>query len=363
MTLQKDTEKLDRLICKLLDQTITKDEHEKLESFLLESHANRLRYLELARCESMLHWEPSTMDLSDEISANSSKIVHFPVFAWCSSIAATLLALAGGWWAFIHEKMPETPLASHPVSSANHSSFNTNFSSVIEMDGARERKSIAPEGELVMVPSLREQTDAEALFGIDILESGNRFAEGGTYEFHGDLQRWNRISFLSRAAENGVLPASGSSMIGLDKMTVDVESQTAESSEMVQVVDVRKVLQLNPGEKASVSASVKFNQSFGDTQEGAEFGLTLHAFGSAQSGEEKKPLLRVEKSLMGDRDPRSWNQLTSEFDLPSGAEFVVVSLSAKKMGPDSLLANTSNYYCDDVVFSLTLGEKSTFGPI
>ena len=146
-------------------------------------------------------------------------------------------------------------------------------------------------------------------------------------------------------------------------MTVDVESQTAESSEMVQVVDVRKVLRLNPGEKASVSASVKFNQSFGDTQEGAEFGLTLHAFGSAEPGEAKKPLLRVEKSLMGDRDPRSWSQFTSEFDLPNGAEFVVVSLSAKKMGPDSLLANTSNYYCDDVVFSLTLGEKTTFGPI
>ena len=35
---------------------------------------------------------------------------------------------------------------------------------------------------------------------------------------------------------------------------------------------------------------------------------------------------------MGDRDPRSWNQLTSEFDLLSGAEFVVVSLM-RKDGP------------------------------
>ena len=47
----------------------------------------------------------------------------------------------------------------------------------------------------------------------------------------------------------------------------------------------------------------------------------------------------------------------------ANADYIVVSLSAKKYGPDSLLANTSSYYSDDLELSLLLGDQSVIGPI
>ena len=363
MNAQPSTDDLDLLICKLLDQTITPKEHNQLSKWLETSRSNRLRYLEIVRCESLLHWEPGEVDLPEELPVDSPKLIPFPVFTWVGSVAACLLALAGGWWAFIAEQVPDSLWASQTLLSPEHSSSHALPS--VHKDTLNPGKDLrsSSSGESKIVSVRQEQGDTQLREGIEILRSGNRFASGGTFEFLGDLQRWNRVPYLSRGAENGVLPATGANMIGLEKMNIDVESQIAQSSETVQVVDVRKVLRLNPGEKASVSASVKFNQSFGETQEGAEFGLTLQAYGPQEVGEGEKPLLRVEKNLFGDRDPNSWHQLTSELELPNGAEYVVVSLSAKKLGPDALLANTSSYYCDDLEFSLTLGDHSIVGPI
>ena len=66
--------------------------------------------------------------------------------------------------------------------------------------------------------------------------------------------------------------------MGFEKMAVGVESQTAEIEETVQVLDVRQAIKKSTNEKAKIYAAVKFNQSFGDSQEGAEFGITLQAF-------------------------------------------------------------------------------------
>ncbi|WP_407679730.1 hypothetical protein, partial [Candidatus Chordibacter forsetii] len=77
----------------------------------------------------------------------------------------------------------------------------------------------------------------------------------------------------------------------------------------------------------------------------------------------EQSLARVEKNLPSDRDPSTWNELSSEFEIPANADYIVVSLSAKKYGPDSLLANTSSYYSDDLELSLLLGDQSVIGPI
>ena len=68
---------------------------------------------------------------------------------------------------------------------------------------------------------------------------------------------------LSVPAQKGILPASGSSMLALSPMMVDMEAQTAEVIETIQVLDVRKMLQPYKNQSGStlLSASVKFNQT------------------------------------------------------------------------------------------------------
>ena len=60
----------------------------------------------------------------------------------------------------------------------------------------------------------------------------------GVTEYFGSLRRWNRVHALLTPAESGILPASGSTMIGFEKMMVDVETQKAEIEETIQVLDV-----------------------------------------------------------------------------------------------------------------------------
>ena len=176
------------------------------------------------------------------------------------------------------------------------------------------------------------------------------------------LRRWNRVHALLTPAENGILPASGSTMIGFEKMMVDVETQKAEIEETIQVLDVREAIKSAEGDNARIYAAVKFNQSFGETQEGAEFGITLQAF-KKDTDSSSHELVRTDESLSSDRDPNTWNLISSEMIIPNDAQFVVVSLTARKFGPDAILANTSSYYADDLELFLSFDNKTTIGPI
>ena len=62
--------------------------------------------------------------------------------------------------------------------------------------------------------------------------------------------------------------------------------------------------------------------------------------------------------LSSDRDPNTWNLISSEMIIPNDAQFVVVSLTARKSGPDSILANTSSYYADDLELFLSFDNKA-----
>ncbi|MEL0099412.1 MAG: hypothetical protein VW907_07655, partial [Opitutae bacterium] len=94
----------------------------------------------------------------------------------------------------------------------------------------------------------------------------------------------------------------------------------------------------------------------------AEFGITLQAFKKEEMLSPQE-LVRSDQTLSADRDPSTWNELSSELEIPHDAEYVVVSLTARKFGADSLLANTSSYYADDLEIYLTFDQKSTIGPI
>ena len=116
-----------------------------------------------------------------------------------------------------------------------------------------------------------------------------------------------------------------------EKMLVDVESQKAEIEETIQVLDVREAIKGVSGDSARIFAAVKFNQSFGESQEGAEFGITLQAF-KKDADSSSHELVRSDEKLSSDRDPSTWDQVSSEMIIPTDAQFVVVSLTARKFG-------------------------------
>ena len=361
MNVELKNDELLLLSSKLLDGVITDDEHLRLNDLLTNSRSNRLRYLEVVRMESLLHWEPGCIDLPEpeEIPSN---LIPFPLFTWVGTIAATVVAMVGVWWAFSPNLDSNSQVAESKVLPlSNQLDEPAGFANALKSFNPPAVDS-SFNAQIFNGLNVRQSAQDQAQKAIEVLQSDDRSAEGGVFEFLGLVKRWNRTPIFSIPSEKGVLPSSGSAMFGFDKMSINVESQIAHVEETVQVLDVREALKNTNGAKARILAAVKFNQSFGETQEGAEFGLTLQAF-KDEGGSNNQALARVEKNLPSDRDPSTWNEISSEFEIPADAEYIVVSLSAKKYGPDSLLANTSSYYSDDLELSLLFGDQFVIGPI
>jgi len=354
-----ENKELLKLTSKMLDNVISDEEHERLIGFLTSSPSNRRDYLDMILLESSLHWEPSHVDLLD-FQENKPDIINFPFLTWIGSAAAVVIALFGVLWSFTAFQEQEENFSDSDMQPKNLTSyaFEQTFSETTSKFNYKSKPKLA--GEPFLYP--REFVQRHAQRGIDILLNNNRLAEGGIFKFHGLVKCWNRKSTLFKPAENGILPASGSHMIGFEKMLIDVEGQYARTEETVQVLDVRDALKHSSPGKSRIFAAVKFNQSYGDSQAGAEFGITLKALKENGSSNEKQ-LAKIERNLSIDRDPSTWNSLTSELEIPKDTEFIVVSLSARKHGPDALLANTCSYYSDDLELFLSFDDQSVIGPI
>ena len=352
-------EELGRLTSLLLDGDIDENEHRKLSDLLNESSANRKEYLEYIRLESLLHWESE-----DVAHVGAPKSVNeVPTFYrfpfWIGSVAAVFLAMSAIWWTFQPSKSSDYLTGLKTLSP--NSSIANSVGNILIKDQSTERLSWSS-GQKKFVSSLPTMMlQDKAKRAIEHYLSTDSSRDGVT-EYFGPVKRWNRLHALLTPAENGILPASGSTMIGFEKMLVDVESQKAEIEETIQVLDVREAIKGVSGDSARIFAAVKFNQSFGESQEGAEFGITLQAF-KKDADSSSHELVRSDEKLSSDRDPSTWNQVSSEMIIPTDAQFVVVSLTARKFGPDAVLANTSSYYADDLELFLSFDEKTTVGPI
>ena len=68
-------------------------------------------------------------------------------------------------------------------------------------------------------------------------------------------------------------------------------------------------------------------------------------------------------ALIADSDQSSWERLSSEFIVPEGTDFLVVSLTAKIEGPQALLPNTQGNYADLLSINLTMSDGKTVGPL
>lgn len=366
MTMPLHHPEIDRLTSAVLDDTISDKDFRRLDQILCRSAENRSRYLEIIRLESLLHWEAGETATNVDLSPEQNKIISLPIFTWASSIAAIFLALAGSWWAFYIINLGHHS-GDLTASQNKHSSSGPSYlrNNVQEFTGSENALNFALANKGFAIEEAPRRTAARiASRGMEILASGVEHSRDGVTEYHGSVKRWNRVPFLATPSEKGILPFSGSSMIALKPMFLDMESQFAQVVETIQVLDVRDALKISneQNQKARLSASIKFNQSFGECKDSTEYGLTLSAYRGKVANEETS-LVHVEKSLIGDLDPSTWSEVVSQMEIPQDTEFVVVSLSARKSGPDALLANTSSYYSDDLKLSLSLGEKYEFQPI
>ena len=357
---------VDRLTCAMLDGTISQDDFSRLDKILYKSADQRKRYLEIIRLESLLHWEAEDTGNNLILPNESNKIISFPALVIVSSIAAILLAMAGSWWAF--HLLPANEIFSREAADLKNSSYSeiNSINPVIsETKLSLSKTSSIPLRESFLLELHPfEKSNNVASRVLESLINDKEIIQEGETEWIGPIKRWNRVPDLSVPAEKGILPASGSSMLALSPMMVDMESQTAQTVETVQVLDVRKMFQLieNQSGPTLLSASVKFNQSVGECQDSTEYGLTLSAFTDLSTDLENASI-RVEKNSHIDVHSGDWSEINSQMEIPTDTRFVVVSLSAKKSGTDALLANTSSFYSDDLELSFSFGDQGKLGPI
>ena len=88
---------------------------------------------------------------------------------------------------------------------------------------------------ILNIPSSSDwNLNTKAIRAIENSLNHNIASSEGIVEYHGPVKQWSRQHKLLTPSENGILPASGSTMIGMERMTVSVENQTAEVAETVR---------------------------------------------------------------------------------------------------------------------------------
>jgi len=349
---------LTKLVSLLLDDMITDTQQIRLQKMLTSSRENRVAFLELTQLESLLHWEKGN-DMLDQVPNEvSPALIRFPLFAWASSLAAALVALMGALWLFNES-------ATFPLQPSKEKHL-----AVVSSPQSHDRTPQVTRPNFLSQDALQhfhfldpyKLSSTAALNGLRALSGKKHDIELGVVEHLGLIDRWNRIPKISTPAQRGILPAEGNDMIALQELFIDVDASVGRSIETVQVLDVRTALKKSENIQAQITASAKFNQSFGESQEGAEFGLSMQGFRT--HGEDFVATTDVVYvNTIGDLDVRTWDTLSSEIDLSEGTEFVVISLITSKQGPDALLANTCGYFSDDLEVTLLIDKKSALGPI
>jgi hypothetical protein len=132
-------------------------------------------------------------------------------------------------------------------------------------------------------------------------------------------------------------------------MKLDPENRIAEVSETIRVYELEG---LSWNSHKFVDASVHFNQSFSTLSDSTEFSLSLHALESNQDGNFIE-VGTTEQVVIGDNDQTTWEKADALFSIPKGADYLVVSIRAKKSGPSAFVANHNNLFADELELSFS----------
>ena len=357
--------KLDKLTFKVLDGNHTEKDVQQLSSLLKENKQARERYTSLTRQEALLHWEASAADsyLSDRITRFN--LISFPVV---SSIAAAIVAMFGVWVihqyqdnstadletaSYLDESYTENSLSLNQPSSATVSlREQSRTMKLLKYDFARK----APLGST-------QRAFNDALYGLEILKTNLNFGEGGVVEYSSNITSWKRVNHLSVPSENGILPKTGDQMIRFSSLEVNENGQIAEVSETIQIIDFREFNAKQPfADNPLLQTSVFFNKEANLYGDETEFSVSFHAVKSS-SANENLTIGHQTSSIESDINPHTWEELRSEFSLPEGTDFVVVSMTAQMESSNSLLPILEGHYADGLTIHLSLDGNTLAGPL
>jgi len=154
------------------------------------------------------------------------------------------------------------------------------------------------------------------------------------------LNQWSGDFSELVGEQQGVKPAHGTKMARVLRSDFEgkISSKRNFQGDLMRVVDVRAFSREINGGEVVMSASALFNASPFPETERYDGVVTLYALG--ELGSTEKTLLEdslahsygLRPSL--DRDPGSWEQATSQLQLPAGTEFVILKVSVRRWPKD-----------------------------
>ena len=352
---------VETLTVRVLDNLHDQEDMDRLSALLSESAEARSRYSELVILDSMLHWETSEVL---EFEQPAQKTLSFPRLPMVASFAAAIIALCSVWLLKDDSSMAtvQTAFNSNQSSENAQPSLATHSNAQPQGEGDSPPFALDPVAPALEVggdsPFVRSiATRDEVSRGLMILQENKRFAEGGLVQFHDDVVAWNREEHVSVPTEQGILPLQGDRMIKLSKLTIDVQTQSAESSDAIRILDLRDVIWGKEDTGVSLNTSVYFNQGVGIAHGTTEFSLTLHAIQTTDGA--NRSIGHKESKLSSDLNPSTWEELSSEFEIPKGTDYLVVALNARKEGSQALLPDFGGHYADQLSLNLVLGDQKT----
>lgn len=327
-------QELDQLTSKALDEIATSSDLKRLEELIISNKSMRKRYASLVMQESLLHWETGSAVDFEEETVSERKIVNFPIFA---SAAAAVVALVSAWG---------FSKSTHVDNSQQISSNNSEIKQLASMGfGEDKEPNFQPLPFTIESTTFSDSRNQSiAVSAIELLESGKSFDDEAIVKIDHDFTTWDRTEHLTVPAENGILPLDGAGMIKLSDMVVNVDTQTASVQETLQVVDIRG---LSPLLSSKIDAEISLNKGATAYPQSTEFELSVEAL-KGEVGEDKQSMGSTSNALIADTDQATWENLTSSFVVPEGTDFLVVSVTARIEGPESLLPNPSGNYADSL---------------
>jgi len=366
MKFSNSTEELDLLTSKILDEHASKEEQQRLCKLINSSATLRKRYASIMTHESLLHWEIGQVNDVYHGKSESRKFLSFPII---STLAASLVALAFVWGfskSALLNDTTEDLITSLETGKNQPTKTSTLVSSLKQ--GTTESltldllSSVSSDSMVELDGINHSQAVATASHAIEVLENNLNYDLFGQIESFESVISWHRKDHAGVPAQNGILPYEGDQMIRFSEMIVDVDTQVAQVSETLQVLDLRAFTHENSTQITKLDAEVFFNKGVSVLADATEFSLSVHALKNNENSD-KKSLGVSKNTLQIDSNLKTWEKVESEWLVPPGTDFLVVALSARQDGPGALLPSDSGYYADHLKINLRVDDGSVIGPL
>lgn len=332
--MKSSTNDFDSLVSKALDGMLGPDEQEKLRKLLSSSTDLQRRYCKFVRNESIFYWEQP-----QKKSKFSDNLISFPNLSIVATIAAVFLFLASAW--LIHTSKNSDGMDEGKSLHFASSSENDKISSLHNTFSTTD--SFVQAG----VPQINSNKTLKFIELLGEVETKTEFTDEGLLSMQDGLPYVRTDEYLATSSNDGVLPLNDESMIQFSEMKINHVAKTAEVSETLRVYNLNDT---NLSPSSVVDAVVHFNQSDSTLNNYTEFSITLSAVENHTHGVYSEIKNSIE-TVIADNDQSSWEKTEATMEIPPNTDYLVVSLTAKKFGPEIFIANNQKFFADELNLS------------